>query len=325
MIEIKNLNYNYPSSGKGIFDIDFEVRKGQVVGFLGPNGAGKTTTIRCILGFMKAQSGTVTVNGIDCFNNAPQVAKYVGYIAGEPSFPDGMSGIEFLRFLIDLRISEQGEVKEGENKLDKEILTQRMNTLVQYFELNANTKIKRMSKGMKQKTAIVAAFMHDPEVIILDEPTSGLDPLMQAKFIDMLQNEKKRGKTILISSHMFAEIERTADRVLIIRDGRIVAEDQVKNLKKAQRKSFYVTGDGIGERAGNAKDEIFSKMPKDFVINVLAENEVEFSVQTNEVDSFVKFISKLKVEDISKKEIKLEEVFMQYYKQDQQVEQGGIS
>jgi len=300
MIKIENLNFTYPSSNKGIFDINFEVRKGQVVGFLGPNGAGKTTTIRCLLGFLRGDTGTVTINKKDCFDMAPTVAHYIGYIAGEPAFPESMTGREFLQFLINVRVAE------NEDKMDKAALTTRIEELIQYYELDTKIKIKRMSKGMKQKTAIIAAFMHNPDVLILDEPTSGLDPLMQAKFVDMLQSEKEKGKTILISSHMFEEIERTADRVVIIKNGRIVTQEQVDILKKAQKKVYLVSGEKLG-------DKLKKDLPKDFEISAVSDNEIEINMPADQVDKLIKILAKHKIDNLKQKEIRLEQIFMSYY------------
>jgi len=260
----------YPN-GKGVFDVDFGAEKGQVIGFLGPNGAGKTTTIRCLLGFMRGQKGECSIGGKECFANAPENMCDVGFIAGEPAFPDGMTGSEYLEFLCEVR-----------GLKDKS----RMHELIKYFELDPSGKIKKMSKGMKQKTAIVAAFMHNPSVLILDEPTSGLDPLMQNKFVELILQEKKKGKTILMSSHMFAEVEKTCEHVTIIKDGRIVAKDSVKNLKTRQKIIFVVNGQ-------------------------------ETAVANSDIDKFIKQIAKTKVESIAVKESTLENIFLDLYKKEE--------
>lgn len=159
---------------------------------------GKTTTIRNILGFLNSDSGNVYINGLETRKNAKIVQKYIGYIPGEIAFFDDMKGLEFIKYMAELR---------GLKDYNK------MNELIKYFELNTKGKIKKMSKGMKQKIAIVCAFMHNPDILILDEPTSGLDPLMQNKFVELIQKEKKEGKTILMSSHSFEEVEKTCDKV----------------------------------------------------------------------------------------------------------------
>jgi ABC-2 type transport system ATP-binding protein len=204
VIEVKNCTMLY-SSKKGITDVSFQVKEGEVFGYLGPNGAGKTTTIRCMLGFMKAQSGEVIINGCNSWTDAAKIQANVGYIPGEMSLFDEMTGIEFLNFLLQMR-----------NVQDKS----RLNELLVRFDLDPKGKIRKMSKGMKQKVGLIAAFMHDPQIYILDEPSSGLDPLMQQVFVDLIKEERKRGKTILMSSHSFEEVDKTCDRIAMIRDGK---------------------------------------------------------------------------------------------------------
>lgn len=225
VIQIEHLVRDY-GRGKGVFDISFHVDQGEAFGFLGPNGAGKTTTIRHLMGFLKPKSGRCTIGGLDCWGQREKVQARLGYIPGEISFFDDMSGTEFLKFIASYR-------KIGAHSRKKELLDR--------FELDPKGKIKKMSKGMKQKLGIAAAFMHDPDILILDEPTSGLDPLMQSRFIDLVAEEKKRGKTILMSSHMFEEVERTCDRIGIIRQGRMVAVDSAAALRERHTRSYTVT------------------------------------------------------------------------------------
>ncbi|MCL1901738.1 MAG: ABC transporter ATP-binding protein [Firmicutes bacterium] len=232
MIKVRGLTMQY-KSGKGVFDLDFDVKEGEVVGFIGPNGAGKTTTIRCLLGYMQGQANSeCSIDGMHCFNDAPKIAENLGFIAGEPVFPDGMGGTEYLNFLAKIRAKN--------NKEEEQKIKNKTKELCDYFEINPNSKIKQMSKGMKQKVALIAAFMHDPKIYILDEPSSGLDPIMQNKFIDLILKEKKRKKTILMSTHIYDEVERTADFVIIIKDGKIVAKDKACNLKQKRRSEYVV-------------------------------------------------------------------------------------
>lgn len=224
-INIENLVRDY-GNGKGVFDISFHVDQGEAFGFLGPNGAGKTTTIRHLMGFLKPRSGKCSIDGLDCWNERDKVQARLGYIPGEISFFDDMSGTEFLKFIAEYcKLGTQNRKEE----------------LLERFELDPKSKIKKMSKGMKQKIGIVAAFMHDPDILILDEPTSGLDPLMQNRFIDLVAEEKEHGKTILMSSHMFEEVERTCDRIGIIRNGRMVAVDDAEALRERHTRSYTVT------------------------------------------------------------------------------------
>lgn len=227
VIKIENLVRDY-GEGKGVFDISFQVNPGEVFGFLGPNGAGKTTTIRHLMGFLKSKSGNCTINGLDCWKERDKIQEKLGYIPGEISFFDDMTGTEYLHFMAKYRnIGATGYQKE----------------LLERFDFNPKGKIKKMSKGMKQKLGIVAAFMHDPDILILDEPTSGLDPLMQNRLVDFIAAEKKRGKTMLLSSHMFEEVERTCDRIGIIQKGKMVVVDSTEALRKRHIRQYTVTLD----------------------------------------------------------------------------------
>lgn len=223
MICIRNLTKDY-GNNQGVFDISFEVKKGEVFGFLGPNGAGKTTTVRHLLGFIKSDNGNCHILGMDCWQNPREIQKHIGYVAGEIALPDSMDGQKLIEQIARMR----------------NITLDRANELCDYFDINPRNKIKRMSKGMKQKIALVIAFMHDPEIILLDEPTSGLDPLMQEKFCDLILREKARGKTILLSSHIFNEVEKTCDRVMIIKQGKIIAEVNMKDIDK-KKPEFVIT------------------------------------------------------------------------------------
>lgn len=238
IIEVEHLTRDY-GGGKGVFDVSFQVAAGEVFGFLGPNGAGKTTTIRHLMGFLKAKEGGCRINGLDCFRDREKVQQMLGYLPGEISFFDDMTGIEFLDFVSGYR-KDKGESRRKE--------------LMDMFDLNPHGKIKKMSKGMKQKVGIVAAFMHDPQILILDEPTSGLDPLMQNRFIELVEAEREKGKTILMSSHMFEEVERTCHRIGIIRAGKLVAMDQVEALREQYMTPYTVTLESEEMAKAFAKD-----------------------------------------------------------------------
>ena len=268
MIDVKGMTMTYPS-GKGVFDLDFSVDQGEVVGYLGPNGAGKTTTIRALLGFMRPNSGICSIDELDCFANASAIQKNLGYIPGEITFIEGMMGDEFLRFISDMRGT-------------KDLTRQRQ--LLEMFELDPKGRIRKFSRGMKQKLGIVIAFMHDPDVLILDEPTSGLDPLMQNRFIELIKSEKSRGKTILMSSHIFEEVEKTCDNVLIIRDGRIVAHSDVQTLKDAQRKGFLIKPENVELATELLETEGFDVNRSDGSI-------LEVFVPGDHVDHFIKAAS----------------------------------
>lgn len=290
MINIKMLTLKYPS-GKGVFDLDFSVKKGEVMGYLGPNGAGKTTTIRALLGFMQPNSGTCSIGGLDCSNSAPEIQKTLGYIPGEIAFLDDMKGNEFLKFMHNMRGTKD---------------TSRQKQLIEMFELDPESKIKKFSKGMKQKLGIITAFMHNPEVLILDEPTSGLDPLMQNRFIELILSEKAKGKTILMSSHMFEEVEKTCDDVLIIKDGRIVKRSDVQTLKNSQRKGFVIKSTDGAFASQQLKAEGFEAC-------TIAGDTLEVFVTGENVDRFIKTIAQFTVLNFDVKSQSLEDIFMQFY------------
>lgn len=290
MIDVNNLTLKY-SSGKGVFNLFFRVNEGQAMGYLGPNGAGKTTTIRALLGFMRPNGGSCSIGGLDCAKNAPDIQKSLGYIPGEISFLDGMNGDEFLKFMSDMRST-------------KDLVRQK--NLIEMFELDPKSKIKKFSKGMKQKLGIVAAFMHDPDVLILDEPTSGLDPLMKNRFIELISEEKKRGKTILMSSHMFEEVERTCDNVLIIRDGRIVEQSDVQSLKNSQRRGFIIKPSDISTAVS-----ILNKAG--FEASQTGEGKVEVFVSGEKIDHLIKTAALFTVLGFDVKSQSLEDIFIQFY------------
>ncbi len=290
MIEVNGLTLVYPS-GKGIYDLDFKVKQGEVLGYLGPNGAGKTTTIRALLGFMQPNKGSCSIHGLDCWKQAPEIQKSLGYIPGEITFLDGMNGDEFLKFMCDMRGTKD---------------TSRQKQLIDRFELDTKGKIKRFSKGMKQKVGIVTAFMHDPEVLILDEPTSGLDPLMQNRFVELILEEKKKGKTILMSSHMFEEVERTSDTVLIIKDGRLVKQSDVQSLKGNQRICYLL-------KTVNQQEDFEVLMKEGFEVRKAEDGSLEVYLRREGVDRFLKTISRFTVQSLDVKTQSLEDIFMHFY------------
>ncbi len=206
VVEIKNLTKDY-GMGQGVFNISFDIHKGEMLGFVGSNGAGKTTTIRNIMGFLKPTSGEILVHEMDSWKDSEKIKKYIGYVPGEIAFPDLKTGTDFIK--------SQAEFL-GLKDLSY------ANYLIEKLQLDPSASLKRMSKGMKQKTAIVVALMANPEIIILDEPTTGLDPLMRVAFMEIIKAEKDKGKTILISSHLYEELEPYCDRVVLINKGKLV-------------------------------------------------------------------------------------------------------
>lgn len=289
VIEINGLTKDY-GNHKGIFDLSFQVKEGEVFGYLGPNGAGKTTTIRHLMGFLTPDKGSATVLGKDCHTKAAEIMKNLGYLPAEMAFFDGMNGIDFLEFM--------GEMRGLTN-------TTYRDKLIEKFELDTKGRIRKMSKGMKQKLGIICAFMHDPKVLILDEPTSGLDPLMQKMFAELILEEKVKGKTVLMSSHSFEEIERTCDRVGIIRHGELVTTENIHALKEKRRKTYAVTFDSP------AAAEAFQQ--KDGYDNIKVNGSVaKVSIMGN-VSYFIHELGDYTIIDLDTESSSLEDVFMQYY------------
>lgn len=224
VIELDKLTKDY-GSGQGVFDLDLSIAEGEMVGYVGTNGSGKTTTIRHIMGFLKPTSGSVTVNGLSSWEHSSEIVKQIGYVPGEIAFPDLKTGIDFLKCQADfLGLHDMSYA----------------NQLIERLQLDPRANLKRMSKGMKQKTALVAALMNDSPIIILDEPTTGLDPLMRATFLDIIREEHKRGKTIFMSSHSFDELEKTCDKVALINNGHIVDLCDMDQIRNRPTKDFKI-------------------------------------------------------------------------------------
>ncbi|MGE7623491.1 ABC transporter ATP-binding protein [Viridibacillus sp. NPDC096237] len=288
MIKVNGLSKVF-KNGKGIYDLSFEVAKGEVFGYLGPNGAGKSTTIRNLMGFTKPTSGKSLIAGLDCWDKSPEIKKNVGYLPGEISFIDGMNGVQFLNLIGGM----QG-LKD----------TNRRDELINRLQFDVKTPIRKMSKGMKQKVGIVAAFMHQPQVLILDEPTSGLDPLMQQLFIELILEEKQRGTTILMSSHMFQEVERTCDRVAIIKDGKLLTVENVHDLRARQRKIIEVTVE--------SREQLHRLEQSGLNIEGSKDNTA-FIVVQGDYNDFVKALVPFNITNIQIRTMDLEDIFMHYY------------
>ena len=283
VIETKKLTKFYGKI-KGVEDLTFNVKKGEIFGFLGPNGAGKTTTIRTLLGYLNKTSGEAYIFGKNIEDDIVEIKREVGYIPGDLSIYGHMTGREFLNYFASLRNTKMRLLDE----------------LLKVFEVPLGRKIKGYSKGMKQKLGIIQAFMDDPEIVIMDEPTSGLDPLLQQKFYDFLHEQKKKGKTVFFSSHILSEVDKICDRIGIIRNGRLVALEDVETLKGKMGKMIRVK---IKE-----KPETF-KGPKNMKIK---DGWIEF-VTNDDVDHWIKLLSEYTIVDLEIAEFSLEDIFIHYY------------
>lgn len=300
VINVERLTKDY-GFGRGVFDVSIHVEKGEVFGFLGPNGAGKSTTIRHLMGFSQPDDGKVEIFGKPTFGKYYEILKNVGYIPGEVALPAGLTGKEFLKMMQDLTGIYNNE---------------RLGILLELFELDEASllgDVKRMSLGVKRKLAVVSAFMSDPEVLILDEPTSGLDPVMQERFIEFIHKEKERGKTILLSSHIFSEIDNTCDRIAIIKDGKIVSEFVANDLKHASKK--YYTVDFKAEADKKKFLESSVGIESLTMIND-KENEIFISIEDEDLNKTINLLSAVDVTKFSNRKESLEDYFMKFYKED---------
>ncbi len=290
LIDIQHLTKNY-GQGKGIFDVTLSIKKGEVYGYLGPNGAGKSTTMRHLMGFSKPQTGTVCIKGMDCWTEQKNIQKHVGYLPGEISLPDDMTGLAYLKLLAKMRNMKDFSHAEK---------------LADFFEIDTNTGMKRMSKGMKQKISIISAFMHNPDILLLDEPTSGLDPLMQNRFIELVEEEKRNGKTIILSSHIFDEVEKTCDRIGMIRNGKLIQEVTVNELRHSQFKTYKI----------EFSDKLsFEKFKHEYPHAEYKETQkqVIISINDSEINQLIAVLSMCHVTFLKEEKHTLEEYFMKFY------------
>ncbi|MCM8746057.1 ABC transporter ATP-binding protein [Thermomicrobium sp. CFH 73360] len=290
-IAVEQLTRNYDSQ-RGVIDLTFTVQPGEIFGFLGPNGAGKTTTIRVLMGFLRPTSGRARVFGLDCWTESTEIKKQVGYVPGDVRLWENMTGVQFLDFL---------------GAFHQYIDPAWRRKLLERFRVELDKRIKHLSRGNRQKLALVQAFLHDPPLLILDEPTSGLDPLMQHEFLTFLREERDRGKTIFLSSHQLSEVERVADRVGIIREGRLVAVLTVEELKRRRTRPMELIF------AQPVDPQHFADLPGVRVLSVHDEGRrIELGVQ-NELPALLRRLADLPVSDMIYAPPDLESVFLTYY------------
>lgn len=302
IIDVNHLTKDY-GYGRGVFDVSIKVHKGECYGYLGPNGAGKSTTIRHIMGFSKPQKGSTKIFGQETFGHTDEILGKVGYLPGEPSIPQGLNGWGFIRMMQGMR---------------KEANEERLNYLLKLFKLDPTPLVKEMSLGDKRKLAVVAAFMNDPDVLILDEPTSGLDPLMQQVFIKFVVEEKKRGKTILLSSHIFSEVEATCDMISIIKDGKHVSSFNAEEVKKIDTKVYilrFIDKENMNLYKAKCPFEIIEENPERLTLVI--------KFHTKDYKDFVNSIVGIKLSTFAERPYTLQDYFMSFYKEDKTF--GGLS
>ena len=289
IISVENLTKDY-GGGRGVFDISFSVPRGCVYGYCGTNGSGKTTTIRHMMGFLKPQKGRVTIKGLDAWKNAEEIKRYIGYLPGEIAFPAVENGSEFLKIQAKtLGLEDMGKAE----------------AIINALQLDPTANLRRMSKGMKQKTAIVAALMHSPEIIILDEPTTGLDPLMRDVFVNLIKAEKARGATIFMSNHMFDELEETCDYVAFIKDGHLVDVVDMAKMRDVRFRDFLVGFEDFDEYRDATLPKGAEVLEKDdFTKTITLRIDIENSSE------LASFLGRYKIRSVSERKHTLEEFFM---------------
>lgn len=270
---------------RGIVDLDLAVSKGEFFGFIGPNGAGKSTTVRTLLGLIAPTSGSAEIFGLDIVKDKKAILQRVGYLPSEAIFYPGMRVKDILRLSADLR--------RMDCRSEARLLCERL-------QLDLSRKVEELSFGNRKKAAIVCALQHKPDLLVLDEPTGGLDPLMQKEFFDILQERKKEGATIFLSSHVLSEIQHNCTRAAIIRDGRVVVCDRVEALSKSSAKRVTVRGTVALDQLDGVRDK------KDLG------DSVSF-LYSGEIKHLLDVLSAGQISDMTVSDPDLEEIFLHYY------------
>lgn len=292
-IETQELTKYYGKT-RGIEDFNLSVQKGEIFGFLGPNGAGKTTTIRLLLGLIRPTKGTAVVFGKDIRKSYPEILQHVGYLSGDMILYEKMSGRELLKF------------SSGFYRRKADAAT--INTIVQRLECNLKTPIKKLSKGNKQKIAILLALAHNPAIAILDEPTNSLDPIAQHELYALLADFKKEGMTIFFSSHNLIEVEKVCDRVGIVRSGKLVDIETIQTLQRQRQKLVEIVFAAPYDAA------IFTR-----IAGVKVRGETETTLQIladpSALPEIIRELSRHTIKDLNISYPDLEQIFLQYYKE----------
>jgi ABC-2 type transport system ATP-binding protein len=290
VIEIENLTKMY-GNHVGVKDLNLAVRKGEIMGFLGPNGAGKTTTMRSCLALLAKTAGEITIFGLDSHRDAVAIREKTGYLPGEFGLISSVKVSSYLKYLLSLRGCGS---------------TEKMVSLAERLELDLDRKTNELSKGNKLKVGIIQSLMGDPDLIIMDEPTSGLDPLMKQEFYRILREEKKQGKTVFMSSHILADVERVCDRVAIIRKGQVKVVEEIQALQEKTGKVLEVEfGDPF--TIDEFKLEGVSEIRQD-------NGRITLTIHEN-LDGVIEAVSKHRILNMNLKTYSLEQLFLKYYAQ----------
>ncbi len=289
VVSTSNLT-KYYGKQRGIEAINLEVRSGEVFGYLGPNGAGKTTTIRILLDFIRPSTGSANLFGFDSRTGSVETRRRVGYLPGELSMYSNLTGQQLLEYVSSLR----GGVDLGYSF-----------ELAKRMDCDLTRRLKTLSHGNRQKLGLIQAFMHKPQLTILDEPTIGLDPLMQQEFYRLIEEARKDGRTVFLSSHILPEVERVCDRVGIIRAGKLAAVETVETLKSRAVRRLEI------HFARNVPQESFTSISG--VRDVVVSDSMLKCIVIGPLDALIKTAARYEVVNIVSHEPSLEEVFLTYY------------
>lgn len=273
---------------KAADNVSIDINEGEIFGFIGPNGAGKSTTIRMIIGALNATSGDIYFKG----ENIRKHKKYIealSYVPGDVNLWDNLTGMEVINFFMKLRGFKDKEFRDD---------------LINKFRLDSGKKCKTYSKGNRQKVALITAFLSEADLLIFDEPTTGLDPLMERVFHEEILNAKKQGKSVLLSSHILSEVEKLADRIAIIRDGKIIETGRLSDLSHITRIEYILS----------SENDLSALKDKAYVHDYREEDEnIHLMVDNDKVSQFLDDISDYNITYLVTEPPKLEDIFMRYY------------
>lgn len=290
-ININGLSKCYDGANRfALKDLSLSVNSGEVYGFLGPNGSGKSTTIRLLLNFIQPTDGSASILGNDVVKDSTAIKSSVGYMSGEVAFYGKMNGRQFLNYMNDLQPAVSKDYRAS---------------LVKRMKVDLNKKIEDLSRGNRQKIAVVQAFMHQPKIVILDEPTSGLDPLMQEEFYKLIAEAKQRGSAVFVSSHVLSEIQKICDRVGIIRAGKLIKEQNIADMISEAAQTFDITFSNKIPISG------FKKIPG--VKNLSTNGNVLTLHMHGKLAPLFTELAKYDVTKIDTRNLDLEEEFMRFY------------
>lgn len=283
---------------RGVVDVTFGIREGEVFGFLGPNGAGKTTTIRLVLGLLRPTAGHVSVFGHDAWADAPSAHRRLAFATSDPAYLDELTAGEQLEYLGRLR----------------GLPSHAWRSIAERLELDPSVPIRKLSRGNRQKVAVAQVFMGDEPLLVMDEPTSGLDPLMQREFLSLVAEARGAGRTAFLSSHNLVEVERACDRVGVIREGRIVELSTVGDLQASHWRSVSLV-------LGEPPPRCLFDLPDVRVVSASA-RDVHLMVR-GDINPLLRALATIEVRDVSIATLEIEDVFLHFYDPDTAARDGG--